>query len=158
MGTVVSFNNERQKKQINLEKKLLRELSLEKMLISAEECFAPLFYFFLSTRISCMTAASILPLKHICWEPSTGSSAITENPFNERWSAQKKKKNSFCTSFMNMLSAGLKLLIFKRLMNRFIMPANTLSKAGGKKASASGKDALSFDSDKMKFYVKVRPS
>ncbi|MCY8048731.1 YbaK family protein [Bacillus haynesii] len=46
MGTVVSFNNEKQKKQINLEKKLLRELSLEKMLSSAEECFAPLFHFF----------------------------------------------------------------------------------------------------------------
>ena len=30
MGTVVSFNNEKQKKQINLEKQLLRELSLEK--------------------------------------------------------------------------------------------------------------------------------
>ncbi|WP_265143023.1 YbaK family protein [Bacillus paralicheniformis] len=46
MGTVVSFNNEKQKKQINLEKKLLRELSLEKMLNSAEECFAPLFSLF----------------------------------------------------------------------------------------------------------------
>lgn len=84
MGTVVSFNNEKQKKQINLEKQLLRELSLEKMLNSAEECFAPLFHFFLSIRISYMTVASTLPLRHICWEPSTGSSAITENPFIER--------------------------------------------------------------------------
>ncbi|CAI8934940.1 exported hypothetical protein [Bacillus licheniformis] len=59
---------------------------------------------------------------------------------------------------MNMLSAGLRLLMFKLLMNRSIMPANTSSKAGGRKASASGKDALSFGSDKTKFYEKVRPS
>ncbi|MED1742181.1 YbaK family protein [Bacillus swezeyi] len=46
MGTVLSFINEKQKKQVNLEKKLLRELSLEKMVTTAEECFAPLFHYF----------------------------------------------------------------------------------------------------------------
>lgn len=46
MGTVLSFINEKQKKQVNLEKQLLRELSVEKIMDMAEECFAPLFHFF----------------------------------------------------------------------------------------------------------------
>ncbi|MFN2748136.1 MULTISPECIES: YbaK family protein [Bacillus] len=46
MGTVLSFIEVKQKKQIHLEKKLLCELSLEKMITRAEECFAPLFYFY----------------------------------------------------------------------------------------------------------------
>ncbi|MDA7028232.1 DUF2521 family protein [Bacillus sp. CLL-7-23] len=45
MGQVVSFISEKQKKQVILEKKLLRELSLEKIIRTAEDCFSPLFYF-----------------------------------------------------------------------------------------------------------------
>ncbi|MCZ0071029.1 YbaK family protein [Bacillus sonorensis] len=46
MGVVLSFMNEKQKKQMNLEKKLLRELSIEKIMNIAEECFTPLIHFF----------------------------------------------------------------------------------------------------------------
>lgn len=79
MGTVLSFINEKQKKQVNLEKQLLRELSVEKIMDMAEECFAPLFHFFRRIRIFYMTAVLILRLKHICSALNSESSAITES-------------------------------------------------------------------------------
>ncbi|MDI3410342.1 DUF2521 family protein [Bacillus sonorensis] len=80
MGVVLSFMNEKQKKQMNLEKKLLRELSIEKIMNIAEECFTPLIHFFQNIRIFYMTAVLILRLKHICSALNSGSSVIMESP------------------------------------------------------------------------------